>query len=102
MRDRVLPQLTRDGFLAQLAAASGHDARAELAGIAAPTLVLTGTADRLIPPGHSDELARLIPGARLAKIEGGSHAVNVEQPDKFNRAVLEFLAQHPLDEEARF
>jgi 3-oxoadipate enol-lactonase len=101
LRDETMGNLSLDGFFAQYAAVMGHDAAAELHTLALPTLVMTGTADLLVPPRCSDELARLIPDAKLLKFEGGSHGFNVEQADKFNRAVLDFLAQHPLSD-ARF
>jgi pimeloyl-ACP methyl ester carboxylesterase len=69
-----------------------HKATDRLAHITAPTLVITGDADRLIPPANSDILAKGIPGAKLVKIPGGSHGFNFETPEIFNRAVLEFLA----------
>lgn len=84
------------GFLGQVAAAMGHDTVARLPSLALPTLVITGTADALVPPRHSDELARLIPGARLEKFEGIPHGINFEAPERFNTLVLEFLADHPL------
>lgn len=102
MRERVLPHVTAEGFIAQLAAVTAHDATAELSRISAPTLVLKPGADQLIPPRASDLLAREIAGARLVTFDHAAHGFNVEQPDKFNRAVLDFLAQHPLDDEARF
>jgi pimeloyl-ACP methyl ester carboxylesterase len=101
MRERVLEGFAMEGFLAQLAATMRHDTTALLGNIAAPTLIITGTADRLIPPASSDVLAELIPGAKLVKLEGGSHGFNVEMPDRFNDEILRFLAAHPL-EESRF
>jgi pimeloyl-ACP methyl ester carboxylesterase len=83
-------------FLVQVGATQSHDTRARLAALRAPTLVITGDADQLIPARHSDELARLIAGARLEKFPGGSHGFNLEMPDRFNAAVLDFLAAHPL------
>ena len=58
----------------QLAAiiASG-DRTAELRRITAPTLVIHGTADRLVAPSGGRATARAIPGARLLKIEGMGH-----------------------------
>jgi len=70
----------------------GHQATDRLHQIAVPTLVITGDADRLVPPANSDILAKHIPGAKLVKIPGGSHAFNFETPDVFNREVLNFLA----------
>ena len=81
-----------EAILGQVEAVMGHKATDRLHQIKAPTLVITGDADLLIPPGNSDVLAREIPGARLVKVPGGSHGFNFETPDVFNREVLSFLA----------
>lgn len=81
-----------EAILGQVAAVMSHKATDRLQDIAVPTLVITGDADRLIPPANSDVLAAHIPGAKLVKIPGGSHGFNFETPDVFNRAVLDFLA----------
>jgi pimeloyl-ACP methyl ester carboxylesterase len=85
-----------EAFLAQAAAVMNHDAADRLKEVKAPTLVITGTNDMLVPPHHSDELARLIPGAELQRMDGGTHGFNVERKEEFNRSVLEFLSRHPL------
>jgi pimeloyl-ACP methyl ester carboxylesterase len=59
--------------------------------IKAPTLVIVGTGDRIIPFTSSETLADRITGARLVKFEGGSHAFFVEMSGRFNREVLGFL-----------
>ncbi|HEY6187858.1 MAG TPA: alpha/beta fold hydrolase [Pyrinomonadaceae bacterium] len=76
---------------AQLQAAATFDAASRVNAIKAPTLVLTGDADTIVPPGNSKNLAENIPGARLVVIEGGSHMFFIEQPEKFNNAVIEFI-----------
>jgi pimeloyl-ACP methyl ester carboxylesterase len=81
-----------EAILGQVAAVMSHKATERLHEIAVPTLVITGDADRLIPPANSDILAKHIPGAKLVRIPGGSHGFNFETPDVFNRAILEFLA----------
>jgi pimeloyl-ACP methyl ester carboxylesterase len=101
LRDKVMATFAVDAFFAQMAATMSHDASAKLHEITAPTLVITGDADRLVPPASSDELARLIPDAKLVKLAGGSHGFNVEMPDKFNDEILRFFAAHPLAD-ARF
>jgi pimeloyl-ACP methyl ester carboxylesterase len=80
-----------DAILAQTAATQGHDTLARLGEINAPTLVLTGDNDLLIPSTCSDTLAAQIRGAKLVKIAGGSHGFNFETPELFNREVLTFL-----------
>jgi pimeloyl-ACP methyl ester carboxylesterase len=80
-----------NAIFAQVQATQAHDTTSRLDQIRVPTLVITGDADRLIPASNSDYLAAHIPAARLLKIPGGSHAFNIETPDLFNRAVLDFL-----------
>ena len=60
--------------------------------IEAPTLVVHGDADRVIPFENGVELARRIPGARLERFAGGGHLFFLESPDRFNPLVETFLA----------
>ncbi|HEX8071556.1 MAG TPA: alpha/beta fold hydrolase [Pyrinomonadaceae bacterium] len=80
-------------YLHQLQAAMAFDTEARVAQTAAPTLVLTGDADTIVPPQNAHNLAALIPGARLRVLPGGSHTFFIEQADEFNRAVLEFIEE---------
>ena len=80
-----------EAILGQVGAVMSHKATERLHQIESPTLVITGDADRLVPPAGSDILAREIPNAKLVKIPGGSHGFNFETPDLFNREVLDFL-----------
>jgi pimeloyl-ACP methyl ester carboxylesterase len=59
--------------------------------IQAPTLVVWGTADQTNALEMGEETARLIPGARLAVVEGCGHFIPTERPDELNRLLLEFL-----------
>lgn len=80
-----------DGYRKQMEAAEGHSTIDRLHLIKTPTLVISGTEDKLVPPRCSDEIAKRIPNARLVKIEGGSHAVFIEMRNRFNKQVLNFL-----------
>ncbi|HEY8327641.1 MAG TPA: alpha/beta fold hydrolase [Rhodanobacter sp.] len=73
-------------------ALTAFDLGERVADIAAPTLVLVGESDRVIPPQHGRELAARIPGARLVTIRDAGHLSYLEQPAAFNQAVLDFLA----------
>jgi pimeloyl-ACP methyl ester carboxylesterase len=57
----------------------------------APTLVVHGTSDGLLPVSYAEEFVRLIPDARLARIEAAGHYPMVEQEDEFVSVVSEFL-----------
>jgi len=75
----------------QWEAVMAHDSWSRLPSITAPTLVLTGSEDVLIPPENATILAERIPNSRLVNIEGGGHQVFVEQPGPCNQAVDQFL-----------
>jgi pimeloyl-ACP methyl ester carboxylesterase len=79
------------GVLGQAAAALRHDAFAQLAALAHPTLVLTGDDDPVIPVANSRLLAATIPNARLHVIAGARHDFTSDHPDPAARAILEFL-----------
>ncbi len=65
-----------------------------VAAIRCPTLVLTGSEDRVIPADKGLALSRLIPGAEYATIAGAGHLSYAEKPAEFNRIVLDFWARH--------
>ncbi|MCB2194118.1 MAG: alpha/beta hydrolase [Deltaproteobacteria bacterium] len=72
-----------------------YDTYERLPNISAPTLVLAGADDRLVPQGNADILAQRIPGAKLAVIPQAGHQLVIEQPQATNAAVLDFLAGVP-------
>jgi 3-oxoadipate enol-lactonase len=63
-----------------------------LGAIRCPTLVLVGERDSTDFQSIATLLARSITGARLARIAGAGHLSNFEQPERFNRLVLDFLS----------
>ena len=86
-------RLAGEGIVGQFKAIMSHNTLDRLNLIKAPTLVICGTEDRLVPPESSDILASRIPGARQVKVEGGSHSFLVEMSSRFNREVLDFLLE---------
>ena len=61
-----------------------------LPGIAVPTLIVVGADDTNFLPS-ADYMERRIPGARKVVIPDAGHAANLDQPEIFNDAVLDFL-----------
>jgi len=86
-----LKRIGLSNFMAQFVATRTHNTLDRLHLIEAPTLVITGTRDRVVPPHYSEVLASRIPHARLVKVEGGSHSLFMEMRDRFNKEVLDFL-----------
>jgi pimeloyl-ACP methyl ester carboxylesterase len=77
---------------AQRGMAARRDAAAVLAGIAVPTLVITGEEDAITGPELGRELAAAIPDARFLLVERAGHLSNLERPEVVNEALLDFLA----------
>jgi len=74
------------------------DWRAKLPAIEAPTLVIWGEHDGICPPIIGRRIVEAIPGSRLVVLQGAAHNPMWEQPDAFDREVLDFLAgaqNHP-------
>jgi pimeloyl-ACP methyl ester carboxylesterase len=64
---------------------------AHLNALATPTLVMVGDRDE-IRPEHTQQLYEALPDARLAVLPGGSHGFLVEQPERCNAMIRDFLA----------
>ena len=79
------------GVLDQLRAVSQHNTIDRLDQIKAPTLVMAGTDDKVVPIEFSRIVAGHIPGARFIEFDGGSHSFFMERSKRFNREVIEFL-----------
>jgi pimeloyl-ACP methyl ester carboxylesterase len=71
----------------------GHDALDRLDAIDAPTLVVAGELDRLIPCSHAEQVRDAISGSRyrLFRGPGSSHGLTVERQDEFLDVALDFL-----------
>jgi len=70
------------------------DAFDRLPQIAASTLVLHGTEDRVIAPGNAELLARRIPGAELQLLQGAGHVLWSERPELADHLILDFIERH--------
>lgn len=64
-----------------------------LATFTQPALVVGAQEDRAIPPEHGRIIAASLPNAEFHLVAGGGHMVNMEQPEAFNRCLLDFLGR---------
>lgn len=79
-------------FMRQLQAImSWQGTHSRLEQIKAPTLILHGKNDQLIPCANAQILADAIPNANLVELENSSHIFTTDQTDKSVEAILEFL-----------
>ncbi len=82
-----------ESYVAQATAGATADTTSLLPKITAPTLVLHGAADRVVPVENAELLATAIAGARLEIIENGGHLVMIEQADRVNGAIRAFVRE---------
>jgi len=62
-----------------------------LGGVHTPTLVVWGSHDRIVPAECGDAYARALPHARLARIDGAGHFVEMEKPRELAHAITQFV-----------
>jgi pimeloyl-ACP methyl ester carboxylesterase len=72
----------------------GEPSRKPLRSIAAPTLVMHGTADPMFPIEHGEALADEIPGARLLRLEAAGHGVDRPDWESIIPAILSHTTPH--------
>jgi 3-oxoadipate enol-lactonase len=81
------------GYMAQLQAIMVWEAYSRLPQIVAPTLVIHGETDRLVPPGNAKLIRDRIRAAKLVMIPHASHIFATDQPEAAHQAILEFLTE---------
>ena len=79
-------------IMLQMQAIGAHDVAARLGEITAPTLVVHGTADRMLPSSNGELISSRIPGARLELLDGVGHVFWWEQPARAAALVGEHVA----------
>jgi pimeloyl-ACP methyl ester carboxylesterase len=97
MEELIMQQITKnpisnEAFMRQLDAIMKFDAYNRLSQVKAPTLILQGKQDILIPPENSSILGKAIPGARLVSFDNCAHGL-IEQTEKVLPTILEFLGE---------
>jgi 3-oxoadipate enol-lactonase len=79
-------------IMEQMRAIAGHDTSARLAALRAPTLVVHGTLDEMLPVENGHMIAGLVPGSRLEVLEGIGHLFFWEEPKRSADLVREHAA----------
>lgn len=72
-------------------AIAAMDQRETVRSIVAPTLVLSGADDPVVPPAAAADLSGRIPGSDLLVLSGAAHLANLEQPDRVAGAIVDHL-----------
>ncbi|HBH22995.1 MAG TPA: alpha/beta hydrolase [Cytophagales bacterium] len=92
---RSIPKCLRIVSIAK--SAQRHNLAKELPDIKAPTLLIWGLNDTITPPMVAHDFNRLIPNSTLRFIDHCCHAPMMEQPDKFNIVLDDFLSGQKIE-----
>ena len=94
-REQMLARRARPpsvwGYTSQLAAGAGWTSLPWLHRLRAPTLVLSGGADRIVPPVNARILAARIPGALLEVVPGAGHLLLMDHAEHCAQSIADFL-----------
>lgn len=82
---------TAQGYLAQVMGSSQWDGHDRLPDVTAPTLVVHGELDALVPPENGRIIAGRIPGAELVVVPDANHVLMTDQPEHVSAVLVDWL-----------
>jgi len=88
---RSIAALHKGSYIKTLESAVPYDRQLSLESIDVPSLYLFGQHDPLCSPDLGREMAQRTPGGKFLEIRSAGHLINIEQPEAFNHATLDFL-----------
>ena len=86
--------LHKDSYIKTVEATTHYNRVSDLPNIKVPTLLVFGGDDKLTTPELGRKMQGQIEGAQFVEIKDAGHLCNIEKPEVFNAAVLEFLVKH--------
>jgi pimeloyl-ACP methyl ester carboxylesterase len=90
----IIKNASKEGAIAGAnALATRPDSQSTLGKINVPTLVIVGIEDTIYPVSLAQDMQKAIPNAKLAIIDGASHAAVIENPDQVNKEILNWAKQ---------
>jgi pimeloyl-ACP methyl ester carboxylesterase len=94
VRRRLAHPFPEQAYRAQMVAAALHNCYRRLSRVEAPTLVVHGRRDRLVPVANAELLAERIPQARLRILDDAGHLYSTERPE-IDEEIARFLLEGP-------
>lgn len=88
---RSIGALHKENYIKTLESAVPYDRQLPLESIDVPSLYLFGQHDPLCSPELGREMAKRTPGGKFLEVRSTGHLINIEQPEGFHHATLDFL-----------
>ena len=92
--DLLRGRVTAPGSRRAAAVTSHHLSRTQLASITAPTLLVYGADDPIVPPTEGRELHATLPAAELVVVDGARHGVSLEHPARVGHLINDWVLSH--------
>jgi pimeloyl-ACP methyl ester carboxylesterase len=92
--DPAIATKTRAIVMRLLSSGGDAETKAQMLRVAAPTLVLFGTLDHVIPPEMGRVYRELVPNCHLVLVYDAGHLIGAERPEAFADVVADFLERH--------
>ena len=93
-KQRILKiPISLDSYQRQVSAEMGFSTAMRLKKIEAPTLILHGTEDVLVPPKNAEILAKRIPGAKMIMLDKTAHFLFQPYPERVSIMINDFLTE---------
>jgi len=92
--DLLRGRVTAPGSRRAAAVTSHHLRRTQLASITAPTLLVYGADDPVVPPTEGRELLTALPAAELVVVDGARHGVSLEHPARVGDLISNWVLHH--------
>lgn len=87
-----MQQIRAEVIVQDYVACDGFDVTAALSQLAAATLIIHGTQDRMIPVGDAQQMAAAMPSSTLLEYTNGGHMIHLEEPEAVTAAIGHWLA----------
>ncbi len=91
---KSMEMLHKESYIKTIEASTMYDKALELETVAVPTCLIFGEHDSLTTPETGKAMADRIEGSEFHVVPRSGHLINIEEPEIFNRIVLDFLSRH--------
>ena len=89
-----MEKLHKDSYVKTIEASTMYDRALELETVTVPTCLVFGEHDSLTTPDTGKAMAERIKGSEFHVVPRSGHLINIEEPEIFNRIVLDFLLRN--------
>lgn len=89
----MIRRVNKTDYRLAILSTAGFNIAKHLSKIQVPTLIIQGEKDETVPMWHANQLKDWIPDNEFVVMKGASHMTPVDNPEEFNKLVLDFLSQ---------